>query len=345
MHRPLSRFWLALPLVLLLQGCTASEPVHAVALVYGIISLISLLVLISYSCTVPQRDPWFFVLFFSVTVVNLGYHLLSVSQNLQMALFANRLSYLGSVFLPLSMWMIILRVTTISYRKWIPIVLSILSILVFLLAASPGILPLYYKEVSLVQVDGVSMLEKVYGPLHGLYLVYLLGYFAAMVTTIVYATLTDKIASTAYAVILAIAVFVNIAVWLAEQLIENNFEFLSVSYMISELFLLGLHLFILELEKQNKQSLPDSPQSARLPVAVVSPEAAQLFENGLKRLTPKEKALYDCYTNGMTTAQIMEQLNITENTLKFHNKNLYSKLGVSSRKQLLLIFRQRTPNE
>jgi len=31
----------------------------------------------------------------------------------------------------------------------------------------------------------------------------------------------------------------------------------------------------------------------------------------------------------------MNTLNIKENTLKYHNKNLYGKLGVSSRKQLL----------
>jgi len=31
----------------------------------------------------------------------------------------------------------------------------------------------------------------------------------------------------------------------------------------------------------------------------------------------------------------LQELSIAENTLKFHNKNLYGKLGVSSRKQLL----------
>ena len=35
----------------------------------------------------------------------------------------------------------------------------------------------------------------------------------------------------------------------------------------------------------------------------------------------------------------MSTLNIKENTLKFHNKNLYGKLGVSSRKQLLEVYR------
>ena len=33
----------------------------------------------------------------------------------------------------------------------------------------------------------------------------------------------------------------------------------------------------------------------------------------------------------------MEEMSIKENTLKYHNKNIYSKLGVSSRKQLIEI--------
>ena len=31
----------------------------------------------------------------------------------------------------------------------------------------------------------------------------------------------------------------------------------------------------------------------------------------------------------------MDEFDITENTLKYHNRNIYSKLGVTSRKELL----------
>ena len=37
--------------------------------------------------------------------------------------------------------------------------------------------------------------------------------------------------------------------------------------------------------------------------------------------------------------EILAELNIKENTLKFHNKNLYGKLGVTSRKQLMEVYR------
>ena len=68
--------------------------------------------------------------------------------------------------------------------------------------------------------------------------------------------------------------------------------------------------------------------------------AMELFLTGLSNLTPKERELYECYIAGMTTDVIMEKLAIKENTLKFHNKNLYSKLGVKSRKQLTQLYQQ-----
>ena len=100
-------------------------------------------------------------------------------------------------------------------------------------------------------VDGVSTLIKVYGPLHPLYLFYLLGYFAAMVTVIIRASIRKTIESTSHAVVLAIAVFVNIGVWFIEQLTDIDFEMLSVSYIISELFLLGVHLVMNENRRRS----------------------------------------------------------------------------------------------
>lgn len=332
---------LSLPLLLLtMTGCNAiGDKAGNLSLVYCITALLSLLVLISYCCIKGKKDPWFFLLFGSVLVVNISYYMLAVSADLSQALLANRIAYLGSVFLPLSMWMIILDVTNSRLPKWVSGLLLGVGVIVFLIAASPGYSTIYYQEVYFQKIDGVTVLQKVYGPLHGVYLIYLLGYFAAMVTTIIHATVKDKVESVAYAAILAVAVFVNIGVWLIEQLVRIDFEILSVSYIISESFLLGLHLFIIESDRKKAvpvQPLQEPPQAP--PPDALSPEDAaqlELFIAGLPKLTPKEQDIYDRYILGMSTAQILEQLSIKENTLKFHNKNLYSKLGISSRKQLL----------
>lgn len=341
-------------LLFLLMNLTGCGPVGdkdgSLSLIYGAAAVLSLILLVGCVLSVRKDRFWFTTLFTSVLVVNVGYTLLSLSPTLQFALWANRISYLGSVFLPLSMLMIIMKVSNTPYKKCLPRILSGVSVLVFLIAASPGILPIYYKEVSLAVVDGVSTLIKVYGPLHSIYLVYLLGYFSAMVAVIIRANIKKTIDTNAHAIIIAIAVFVNIGVWLIEQLVAIDFEFLSISYIISELFLLGVHLVMKENQRlrevvrqietvhnyrEENSSSADIAISKPLDEISVGPERIENFMTGLTLLTPTEKAICDLHISRVTSKEIMAELDIKENTLKYHNRNIYAKLGVSGRKELL----------
>ena len=329
-----------------LSGCSSvGDESASLSIIYGVATVLSALLLIGCLFLVHQKRQWFVLLFSSVLVVNIGYTVLSVSSGLEMALWANRVSYLGSVFLPLAMLMIILNITNTRTKRWVPISLFSLAVVVFLIAASPGILPIYYKEVSFEVVNGVSTLVKVYGPLHPLYLVYLLGYFSAMIAVIIRASIKKTFDSTAHAVIIAMAVFVNIGVWFIEQISSIDFEFLSVSYIITELFLCGVHMVmnenqrLRELVRQKEEALRATSTDVSRADRVVSSEMMEYFAQGLDTLTSQERQIYEAYLSGMSTKDIMIELNIKENTLKFHNKNLYSKLGVSSRKQLLEVHR------
>lgn len=67
----------------------------------------------------------------------------------------------------------------------------------------------------------------------------------------------------------------------------------------------------------------------------VDPDSYQMFIDNLTTLTPKEEDIFNLYVQGCSTKDIISQLGITENTLKYHNKNIYSKLGVKTRKELL----------
>lgn len=330
--------------LMLLTGCTKLEDKAAsLSVIYGAAAVLALLLLILCCCTARKRSLWFLLLFASVLVVDVGYFALSISRTLDEALLANRLAYLGSVFLPLSMWMIILNITWIRYRKWIPGVMIVLGLVMFLIAASPGYLDIYYKEVTFELVDGVAVLHKVYGPFHSLYRYYLLLYFLLIMATVAYAIRLRKIESAAYGGLLAVAVFVNIGVWLIEQLVEIDFEFLSISYIISECFLLGLHLLMEETKRQRGAAVPapaetviseESQIPEELQISEEKP-ASELFAEGILLLTPTERKIFDLYLEGKGSKEVLQELEIKENTLKFHNRNIYGKLGVSSRKELL----------
>lgn len=326
-------------LLILLSGCSAiGDKTASMSIVYGITAVLSLLLLIGYCCFIKKKEVWFLLLFASVFVVNAGYFTLSVSKTLEEALLANRISYLGSVFLPFSMMMIILNFSGLKYKRFLPSVLLAISIGVFLIAASPGYLDIYYKSVTLESIGGVSVLNKEYGAWHCIYLYYLLFYFAFIIGIILHSTLKKKLASGVQAAILLIAVFVNFCVWMLEQLVRIDFEFLSVSYIISELFLLSLYLMIQDEEVKKLPQTEENTAVEKTDDAILSEsyiEQCKYLKEHVSELTATEHAIYDFYLAGKSTKDIMKELNITENTLKFHNKNIYSKLGVSSRKQIL----------
>ncbi len=337
MKKTSSIFILILSVMTAFSGCAKiGDKTASLITVYGIMAVLAIIMLLGYFCVVKKKETWFTVLFSSVAVVNAGYFCLASSKTLEEALLANRISYLGSVFLPFSMLMIMLGLVKIEYKKWVSWILLFVGAVVFVIAASPGYLDIYYKEVSLITIGGASALDKVYGPLHFVYLFYLLFYFSAMIGVAVYAAIKRKMDSTAQIIVLISAFSVNIGVWFIEQIVKIDFELLSVSYIISELFLLMLHLVVQEerlLKEQTKNT--DFVNEGKQKFSEDQKEICECFAEGFRELTPAERKIYGLYIEGKTTAEIREKLNITENTLKYHNKNIYNKLGVSSKKELL----------
>lgn len=327
----------------------------SVSVFYGIAAVFAICIFLVYLFGVRKKSPWFILLFSSVIIVNSGYLVLSVSRTLDEALLSNRISYLGSVFLPMSMLMIILDAAGIKYSKLLTGFLTGAGIIVFLIAASPGYLDIYYKEVSIVFVNGAAMLNKVYGPLHIIYLFYLMIYFSSMIIFIVAGIVKKKIYCIAQTAFLLCSVFINIGVWLLEQFVRIDFEILSVSYVITELFLLFLCFLLQENEKHKKAEFSDSGKSISDSICEETAQIIQECDNafdeeknvsfyeteefrcfmlGLGTLTNTERRIYDYYIEGKSTKEVLTLLGITENTLKYHNKNIYGKLGVNSRKQL-----------
>ena len=72
------------------------------------------------------------------------------------------------------------------------------------------------------------------------------------------------------------------------------------------------------------------------------------FMSNLITLTPREKDVFNLYLEGYSEKEIIEKLGFTNNALKYHNKNIYAKLGVTSRKELMqyaAILKQKNHNK
>ena len=310
------------------------------AITYAIMAVIATILLIGYCVLVRKKEPWLLLLYVCVTIVNTGYFLLSVSKTVGFAIFANDVAYFGSVFLSMSMLLTIVKLCGFEIKKKLVITLLVIGAAMFSVIATAGILPWYYKEVELVFVDGAAKLEKVYGVLHPLYLVYLVGYFAAMVACIVQSIRKKMIASQRHASLLAAIVFGNIAVWFVEKFIPWDFEFLSVSYLFSEIVLLGLYWMMQDYVRVDMVPQPAQETLRTAPVDIATMPMEEKILKILSFLKPgeilatREREILEMILMNKRRKEIADELCLSENTIKTYTRTLYGKLGVSSREEI-----------
>ena len=307
---------------------------------YAIMAIIATVLLIGYCALVRKKDPWLLLLYICVTIVNVGYFLISDSNTVEFAIFANDVAYFGSVFLSMSMLLTIVKLCGFEIKKNLIIALVAIGAVMFAIVATAGILPWYYKEVELVFVDGAAKLKKVYGVLHPTYMLYLLGYFSAMVACIVQSIRKKMIASQRHASLLAAIVFGNIAVWLGEKFIPWNFEFLSVSYLFSEIILLGIYWMMQDYVRLDliPQPVQEAPRPAPIDIATMPIEEKILkvlsFLKPGEMLAAREREILELVLQNKKRKEIADELCLSENTIKTYTRTLYGKVGVSSREEL-----------
>ena len=59
-------------------------------------------------------------------------------------------------------------------------------------------------------------------------------------------------------------------------------------------------------------------------------------------LTERENEIVDLLLNGRTYKMIAEELYLSENTVKTHIKNIYSKLNIKSKSELIKMISEKT---
>ena len=321
------------------------------SIAYGILCVISLFLIGVCFAVDRKKDLCLLLLFVSVFVCNLGHFLVSVAPNLSFALVGNGIAYLGQVFLPLLLLKMILNLCNLNFKKWFLPALSLISVAVLFVTLTPGFLPCYYKNVSIVVVDGVTKLVRDYGPLHLLYYVYLLSYFAIMLFVIIHSTAKKKITSTLHTAFLLSAVLCNIVIWLTERFLPRGFEFLTVSYVISELFILLLYgilqeygirgengsVIIANTSKKAEEYLSGAIQSDEDNVSIFSEteiNSIMSCEKIVGLITEREKEVLIKLLVNKQRKEIAEELFVTESTIKKHTGSIFAKFNVSNRFEL-----------
>ena len=315
------------------------------SVVYGLVALLSVLLFVTYLLFDKKKNRMFLILFGCISASNCGYFLLSICNSLIVAKFANGMAYLGVAFSMLVMLLIIYDVCQMRKRKWLVWCLTGISIATFALAASSDWYGLFYQSVSLETINGVTHLVKEYGPLHCLYALYLASYIIIMLLIITYAAKTKRLTSPKFVLFLLVAVLLNVGVWLVEQAIDEEFEFLSVSYIVTAVLLLLIYNMLCDYGIIHPETGVLSVQmltqlnTHRVDPGALPPSMEEMFRSfseKFKALTSAERRILNYYIDGHDIADIPDLAFISIHTVKKHNHSIYQKLDISSRDELML---------
>ena len=310
---------------------------------YAICLIAAVGLLIAYSVMVKNKEFWLTMLHVCVSVVNLGYLIMSLANTVEFAVFGNDVAYLGSVFLSMCMFLTIVRLCGFEIKKAHVITCVSIGAVMFAVIASSPMLPLYYKSVDIEMIDGAAKLVKEYGVLHPVYLFYLLGYFASMIGTIIHSVRKKKIGKPKLAGFIAAIVCGNLVIWLFEKMVRWEYEFLSVTYIISEFLLLIVYWMLQDYIHVNDIPKPVAREEKVAVIFMDSRERAEKIKQIITSLpegitlTARQMDVLEGILAGKSRKEMAVDLHLSENTVKMHTSALFKILKVTSREQILAL--------
>ena len=207
-----------------------------------------------------------------------------------------------------------------------------IGVIVFVIATSGWYSNIYYVDVAIEKVNNATFLVKTYGVLHPIYKVYVILYLMAMIGILVYSFIRKKNRNVYVSLYLSFLVAINIGIWLVESILKSRFEFLSVSYVISEILLIMFYSIVKKfIDAQNTP--PEPIKTVEYFDSRDSQAVADEFATDL--LSKREIEVMKLLLEGKKRKEIAEELFVTESTIKKHSASIYKKLEVENRKELL----------
>ncbi len=211
-----------------------------------------------------QLNFYFASVFASVLVANVGYLAGALAESAETVIIATKACYLGSVFLPMFEFFIIVRICRFKFPDWAKLLLGLLSTSVLLLSCTIGHSDIYYKSVTYMHMYGVGYCACEYGPWHFMWNLVLVGYTLANIVTIAYAARTRINVSYKNLIAVALMTLISIISFLISREVGSDTMVVPLVYVIDEfiLFFVCLRVRMNDISDSVFESLDEENRNA-----------------------------------------------------------------------------------
>lgn len=229
---------------------------------YALCFWLSLIVLVTYVCTGLRKNANHVIMLAIVTIANGGYLALAISQNLQEAILANKLTYVGGCFFPVVVFLIVCELCNVKLHRMIVFLMYTLQSAMFACVCTIGYSNIYYETVKYhMDIEhNVAFLTKTYGFAHSFYLVTLCVYFAAAFIVLLYSLKKKSAVSYKTLAVLFINSALLVGIYVGERMWDLNMElmpfgytmsFLSLTYILTQKDTYSISEYVYKMLEQN----------------------------------------------------------------------------------------------
>ncbi|MBQ7077417.1 MAG: HD domain-containing protein [Lachnospiraceae bacterium] len=177
------------------------------------------------------------VIFTLIPVAQLGYVMMARATTLSEALIANRITYMGGIYLQLFITFYIIYICGIRLKRWISFLLFALNTAFYLFVICNDMSKFYYKSADITSNGDVTYLIKDYGLGHtifyGIIIVYLI-----IGLTLILVNYRNKSVPRVLLNYVLIMETVTVVLYFATRLLKSTYETAPLQYVIFQFILI-----------------------------------------------------------------------------------------------------------
>ncbi|MBO4809399.1 MAG: hypothetical protein J5537_10185 [Lachnospiraceae bacterium] len=241
----------------------------------GVIVFYFVTALLSLICSIIYFWKWrrnfelcFTIVYLMVPFVNVGYLLAAVSIDLGEAITATKITYLGGCYLMMLIMISIFTLCQMKLPRWAIFVFTAVSTSVYIAVLTIGHSEIFYKDVSLVVEDGVTVLKKSYGPMHAVFYILLFVYFGLSVAAIIYGFASKTEASRKNIIMLSATQAFGLFAFFIGRAITDRIEWTPLAYVFDAIVYLFIidRLALYDIRSTIKESRADRDENGFLAI-------------------------------------------------------------------------------